>query len=279
MKLRRAKQFGMCLLDLYLDHHIPRAAAGLTYFLTLSFFPMLICLYNMLGTMFPAIAEIRDMFGNFLPRDAAEVILEFLRYVSENSDLTMLIMAVGVLITSASAAFRCVDNVSAEMRGIARYNGFFGVLFSIFFSLMFMVALYLAALLIVTGKWFLALLDRHIMFINISDSWSWMRFVLLFLLMFVMLSLIYRLTAPQRRVKQVRVLPGAIAASLAMLAVGIAFSHGIGVSVRYPIVYGSLASLILMMFWLYVCCIILFAGNAINIVLETWEGTNHYGSR
>ena len=276
MRLRKARRFITDLVNLYLDHHLARAAAGLTYFLTLSFFPLLICLYNMLGSMFPAAVEIRAVLNNVIPAETINIILQFLAYVSQNSSVTMLVMSVGVLITSASAAYRCVDNVTAEMRGRARYNGFFGVVFSMIFSIIFLVALYLAALLIVTGKWFLELVDRHIMFINISDSWSWVRFFLLFLLMFVMLLWIYRMTAPPAREGRVKTLPGALAASVALLAVSIAFSSGIGVSARYPVVYGSLASLMLLMFWLYVCGVILFLGNAVNILLERELGSDPF---
>ena len=268
MRLKRLKTLAETMARLYFECHIPRAAAGLSYFLTLSFFPMLICLYNMLGSMFPATEELRAFLTGLLPESATVVILEFLRYVSANMSSSMLVMALGVLVTSASAAFRCIDNVTAEMRGRARYSGFFELLFSVIFALVFMVALYLAVILIVTGRWFLELADRHIMFMNISDSWSWARFVLLFLLLFVILLWLYRMTAPRGKLAQIRLLPGALLAALALVAVSILFSAMISVNVTYPVVYGSLASLIIMMFWLYLCGIILFLGNMLNISLE-----------
>ena len=45
------------------------------------------------------------------------------------------------------------------------------------------------------------------------------------------------------------------------------FSNFIGVSTRYPLVYGSLASVILLMFWLFLICQIIYLGAALNIVL------------
>ncbi len=256
------------MASIYFDCHIPRAAAGLSYFLTLSFFPMLICLYNMLGSMFPATERLRAFLTGLLPESATNVILDFLRYVSANMNTSMLVMALSVLVTSSSAAFRCIDNVTAEMRGQGRYSGFFEILFSVIFALVFMVALYLAVILIVTGKWFLELVDRHIMFMNISDSWSWFRFVLLFLLLFVILVWLYRMTAPRGSREQIHLLPGALVAALALVAVSIVFSAMISVNVTYPVVYGSLGSLIIMMFWLYICGIIIFSGNILNISLE-----------
>ena len=268
MRLRgkNLKSVFKSMADIYWEQHVPRAAAGLSYFLTWSVFPLLICLYNMLGGLFPATEEIRSFLTGLLPENTTEIILDFLRYVSENTSTTMLIVALTVLVTSSSAAFRTMDNVFSEMRGRARFSGFFEVLFSIAFSVVFLAALYFAAILILTGKWFLDFVDRHIMFMNISDSWSWARFVLLGLLLFVILSGLYRITAPKGA--SVRLLPGAVLGALALVAVSVFFSAIIGQSARYPLVYGSLASVIVMMFWLYTCGIILLMGNALNISLE-----------
>lgn len=269
MRLDKVKTIGEAMFGIFMDNNIPRAAAGLCYFLTLSFFPALICLYHMLGNLAPPTGQIMAFLDGLLPESTADTILDFLRYVSANRSDAMLFGALVVLATCASAAFRCVNNVTEEMRGVSRYSGFLEIVFSVIWSLLFLAALYLAAIFILTGKWFLELIDRKLMFMNISDAWSWARFLLLGLLLFTMLSGLYRVTAPQRgKGVPVRLLPGAVMASVALLVVSMVFSGVIGVSAQYPLVYGSIASLVLMMFWLYVCGIIIFMGNALNIVLE-----------
>ena len=271
MRLGKVKTIGRAMFGIFLDNNIPRAAAGLSYFLTLSVFPIMICLYAMLGHLAPPTEEIKLFLDGLLPESTANTILEFLRYVSANRSDAMLFGALIVLATCASAAFRCVDNVTGEMRGVSRYSGFLEIVFSVGYSLLFLAALYLAAVFILTGKWFLELIDRQLMFMNISDNWGWARFPLLGLLLFTMLSGLYRVTAPRpsgRRKRPVRLLPGAVLASAALLIVSMVFAGVIGVSARYPLVYGSIASLALMMLWLYVCGIIVFMGNALNIVLE-----------
>ena len=49
-------------------------------------------------------------------------------------------------------------------------------------------------------------------------------------------------------------------ASLAMVACSVLFSWFIGLSSRYTLVYGSLASLIILLVWLYFCGNILLLG-------------------
>ena len=194
-----------------------------------------------------------------------KILLDFLRYVSENINTYMLVTALTVMLTSASAAYRCIDNVMGEMRGARRFSGFFGLLFSFVFSLLFLATVYVAALLMLTGRWFLDMAGQYISFINISESWGWFRFVLLFALLFLILSGIYRLTAPHG--VAVRFLPGALAATLALVAASAVFSEMIGANSKYPVVYGSLASVIVLMLWLYVCMGIVFLGAVLNRTL------------
>ena len=151
----------------------------------------------MLGSLFPGMQQLRSFLSGLLPAKTTDTIVEFLRYVSVNKSAMMLVVALFVLATSSSAAYRTIDNVMGEMRGKTRFSGYFGFIFSFFFSLLFLAAMYLAVILIVTGKWFLDFVDRHVMFVNISDAWSWARFFLLFLLLFVILSMLYRTTAPR----------------------------------------------------------------------------------
>ena len=266
MRLSGLKELCAGIYTLYVRCRIPIAAAGLAFFLTLAFFPLLICLQTMLGSMFPAAEELRGFLSMLLPDDAVSTILDYLRYVAANRSDTMLVMALTAVASSSAAAFRVLDRVMGEMRGGRRFPGLAALVFSFCFSLLFLAAIYLAVLLIGTGKWFLDLADRHIFFMNISESWSWWRFVLLFALLFVLLSGVYRVTAP--RGKRSLLLPGAGLASLALVTLSIAFSAFIGASAKYPLVYGSLASVMVIMLWLYACGVILFLGCAVNVTLE-----------
>ena len=197
MHTKKLRALGRNMLELYTKLRIPMAAAALSYFMTMTFFPLLICLYTMLGSAFPATGEILRFLAGLLPESTIQAILDYLRYVSDNLSTTMSVVAVTVMATSSAAAFRTIDRVMGEMHGARRYPGAFAWLFSFCFSLIFLASIYFAVLLILTGKWFLDFVDRHIMFVNISSSWRWGRFILLYLLLFVMLGGVYRITAPR----------------------------------------------------------------------------------
>ena len=77
---------------------------------------------------------------------------------------------------------------------------------------------------------------------------------------------VFGLTRP--RDDRYRVLPGAAFATLGIVAMSAIFSRLIAPSARYSLVYGSLASLILLMFWLYLICQTIFVGAALNVALR-----------
>ena len=53
-----------------------------------------------------------------------------------------------------------------------------------------------------------------------------------------------------------------------LVAVSMAFSTFIGASTKYPLVYGSLSAVILLMLWLYTCCMVILCGAAYNVALR-----------
>ena len=89
---------------------------------------------------------------------------------------------------------------------------------------------------------------------------------MLFVIFIFMIYLLYRITAP----KEVKndLLFGAFISAAVLLLVSVLFSWFISMSSRYPLVYGSLASIIIFMLWIYTCGQILYMGNALNVVLR-----------
>ena len=63
------------------------------------------------------------------------------------------------------------------------------------------------------------------------------------------------------------VIPGALLASGALAVASGIFAVVVSHSARYSLIYGSLASMIIMLVWLYLCGNILILGNVFNYVL------------
>ena len=267
MKIRRILFVVAVSVQTYIDKNVSRAASSLSYFLMLSVFPMFVCLYEMLGSMFPTPDTIRAFAKGLLPAETLDTIVEYLGYITLNRSRTMLAMAIVAMATTSAAAYRTMDNIMGEIRGSKRFTGPFAVVFSFLFSIIFLAAVYFAVIVMISGSWFINFLSEHLTVIDISSTpWNWVRFILLFLILFELILGLYRITAPKRR--NVRVFTGALVASVSLVGVSMVFSYFIGMSVKYPLIYGSLASVMILMLWFYLCGNIVILGNIINVVLE-----------
>jgi len=262
MLLGFAKEFHR----IYNENNVPRSAAALTYYLTMTFFPLLICLYTLLGSSYDKAMEVLDFTRHLMAAETAAAIEDFLAYVAANNNKAMMLAALFVLLTSASAAERSLHATIGEMQGKQRFRGLMGFAFSIVFSLILVAAIYLATILMLSGGSFLQWLNGVLPILHIGGSWRILRFFLLAGIVNVIVWAIYKVS--QRRDDRYPTHLGAVLATLAMVGVSIVFSGFISASNRYPLVYGSLASVILLMLWLYTSCLVIYCGAAFNIALR-----------
>lgn len=254
------------IADLYSDKRIPRASAALSYYLTMTVFPLIICLYSLLGKNYSLASDALDFAAKFLAPETTEFLREFLRHVASSNSPAMLAAGLTVLITSSSAAIRTLQTTIGEMQGGQRFQGFVYFLLSMVFSLVFLAAMYFSVVVIVTGQEVLTMVNNVIPVIDFSRTWGWLRFLLLAGIVLVIFWGVY--AASKRRIDKYRTFPGALLAMAAAVVMSAAFSIFIGASAKYPLIYGSLASVILLMLWLYISCQIIFVGAAFNIALQ-----------
>lgn len=264
--MKKAKSFVLDVADIYFNKRVPRGAAALSYYLTMTIFPLLICLYTMLGTRYLQAMEVLSVIKSLIAEETFTAMEDFLTYVASNNSTAMLIAALTVLVTSASAGFRSFEITIGDIQGEIHFRGFWGFVISLVFSMVFLAAVYIAILIMMTGSWFLELVNKWLPFINISRSWTWVRFIVLSGSIFLLIYFLYYVTVPKNG--RYGVMTGSLAATAALVAVSVIFSAFISASAKYPLIYGSLASIILLMFWLYLCSLVLIMGDVINIVVR-----------
>lgn len=255
------------IVELYFSAHVSRSAAELAYFLILTFFPILICINAFVGVLRLDINVVLDTVEEFVPGGVAAIIADYVQYITDNQSLGMLLAGVVMTLISASAAVRALMKIMDDIYGRKNYPGFWSLVVSVVFSLLLLVTIYLSMVAVLTGNWFFRLLEHYLPFdfIGFMGGWQWLRFVLMFALVLLFILLLYRVTAPIGKPRP-PVLTGAFLASVALVAASVIFSWFIGMSSRYATVYGSLASVIIMLVWLYLCGNILILGNVFNCV-------------
>ncbi len=255
------------MADTFLTRRVTRSAAEIAYYMVMALFPVIICMYDLLALILrDPTAVLRIVETLVLPRETQALVSEFLVYVSGNTSQVMFIAALFVMITSASAAFRAMAAIVSEIHGDKRFGIVSSTVVSVAFSVAFLLVLYLCVLLMLTGKHFLLWLDALMPRVSIVWSWTWLRFLVLFAILLMMILVLYRLTTPRRTSH--RVLPGALFSAVGIVVMSILLSWLIGNSAKYSLVYGSLASVVILLFWFHVFGLLLILGVVLNHALE-----------
>ena len=259
-------RFVLEMAEVYFDRRVSRSAAELAYFFILSFFPAMICINIFVGLLHLNVNMVMDAASEVLPRESLSILGDYVTYITENQSRAMLVAGVTMTLASASAAFRALMQTMGDIYGRPTYQGVLQFVASVIFSILLLATVYLSMVVLFTGNWFLRLVETHFPWVGeVVGDWQWMRFLFLFCLVLLFVLLVYRMSAP--RGKPVPpVLTGGILASVALVAASMLFSWFINMSSRYSLVYGSLASVIILLIWLYLCGNILIMGNVFNYV-------------
>lgn len=264
-------RFAVDVVDVYFSKHVSRAAAELAYFLILTFFPIMICISAFVNELHLDLSALVDQADPFLPEGVLAIFQEYLTYIDTNQSAAMLLSGAFLTILFASAAVRGLMNVMHELYGRATFRGLWQLAASILFSVLLLATIYLSLAVVVTGNWFFHLLGQVLRLEGLVErfgTWQWIKYLLLLGLVFLFILLLYRFAAPLDKPRP-PVVPGALAASAALAVASMVFSLLMGNSTRYSLIYGSLASVIIMLVWLYLCGNILIMGNVVNYVLFT----------
>ena len=251
---------------------VSRAAASLAYFLILTLFPLLVCVNFFIGLLELDPEAVFSALDPLLPRESLSIILEYLTYVSgipQSQSTPLLLASLFTILLSASAGLRTLLKTMDELYQIRHVSSLRRVAVSVILSLLFLLTIYLSIVVIFTGDWFFQVLEERlppplaelIPLRLLSQLWGWLRYLLLFFCVLLLVLAVYRMGTPPplRREKKVLRLTALLSAG-ALVACSVLFSWFIDMSSRYSLVYGSLASLIILLVWLYFCGNILLAG-------------------
>ena len=268
--------FGVKAAELYLEIGAPRAAAALSYFLILTLFPLLVCVNYFIGLFHLDLENLLLSLDQFLPDEVLLVMRDYLGYVAGSQSRALLLASLVTILISASAGLRTLLATMDSLHGTADPHAIRRVLVSLVLSALFLLTVYLSVVVIFTGEWFFWLLEKHlpqrltelIPLSALSGLWRWMRYLLLFCFVLLLVLIVYRAGTPRGAMRRPVVVLSSLLAALTMVAASVVFSWFIGMSSRYALVYGSLASLIILLVWLYLCGNILLLGAVVGRVLE-----------
>ena len=258
----------------YLGVGAPRSAAALSYFLVLTLFPLLVCVNYFIGLFHLDLENLLQSLDQILPADVLAVLTDYLGYAADSQSRPLLLASLFTILVSASAGLRTLLATMDSLHGTKKVSAFRRVLASVLLSALFLMTIYLSVVVIFTGEWFFWFLEKRLplhlaeMIPPLSGLWRWMRYLLLFCFVLLLVLMVYRAGTPRHVMGKRVLLLSSLLTAAAIAAASVLFSWFIGMSSRYALVYGSLASLIILLVWLYLCGNILLLGAVIGRVLE-----------
>lgn len=250
------------------EDHVTAYSAQAAYFVLLSFIPFLLLLltsvqYTPISKQQMADAVIKvcpDSFKSFVTGIIEEVYNKSLAVVPITA-LTALWSA-GKGIQALTNGLNCIYQIR-ETRNylVTRIR-------SIFYTMIFLIAIICTLLLLVFGNSIQRELTKHLPFLSnlVAMIISLRTVIALGLLAFVFLFL-YKFV-PNRKATLRSQIPGAVFTSLAWSLFSFGFSLYFDYYDGMSNMYGSMTSLILILLWMYICMNIVMIGAEINCYFE-----------
>lgn len=257
------------LIRRYFNHDVGRDSAALTYYLLFAIFPLLIFVSTLLGVLDVDIESTVAELAQFVPAELAEIVRSYLEYVSSNTSRQLLWFS---LIFSVWFPMRATSCLMHSVRKAFGRQPPESILWSqirtLIFTVLLIVTIAASLVLSVVGRRALQFISTLVTIpIRFISIWSYMRFVLLGLIMFVLLVPLYMLAQGQRRPMR-EVVPGVIVSLVAWMVLSLAFSYYVEHLAHYTELYGSIAAIVVAMLWLYISGTVLIMGAEFSAVIQ-----------
>lgn len=272
-KPRPRTAFGQVCSELaqrFFAHDVGRDSAALAYYLLFALFPLMILASLVIGALKVDISSFVGDLRQFTPEDVSSVIGGYLEYVVGNHNRYLLVFS---LIFSIWFPMRATNTLTHSVRKafgrLAPENKLKNVMFVCLYSLLLIVTISVAIVLTVVGRHAMEFLAHffHLtaLFINV---WAYLRFVLLFVVMALAIGALYIQAMGERRPLW-EIIPGVITSLVLWMVLSIAFAYYVGHVAHYAVLYGSIATAIVVLLWLFMSAMSLILGAEVAAILST----------
>jgi membrane protein len=240
------------------DHDVAYMAAGVAYYAILSIFPLLLGLIAVFGFFLPSVNlqdELLNYVGDNIP-GATNILKQNIASIIELRG-TMGILSIVVFFWGASAMFRALSLTINHAWDIRRYRPFFirkarelGMVFGI--GILFLLSLG-ASTIISILRGVLNLPAADLIILDVGSR------LVAFLLILAVFLLLYKLI-PNTRTYWRYIWPGALLAAVFFEIARTLFVFYLNNFANYQLIYGSIASIIILLVWIYYSAFIMILG-------------------
>lgn len=248
--------------------HISAYAAQAAYFLIMSFIPFVLFLTAIVQYTPLTYREVRQAIIGVVPENLQGFVLNIVAEVFSKSAAVLPISALMALWSSGKGMQALINGLNTIYHVRETRNWLINRIYSMFYMLLFVLALIASLLLLVMGSRIHMLISDYIPFLgNIIGRILNAKTFLVFVMQFLVFLVLYRYL-PNRKASLKSQVPGAFFTAAAWSVFSYLFSLYFTFFPDFSIMYGSLSTLILVMVWLYFCMNLLLYGAEVNAYFE-----------
>lgn len=253
------------LIDRYYAHDVARDGAALTYYLLFAIFPLLVFISTLVGLMDLDIEGVMVSMSRILPEQVVGIVGSYLEYVSTSPSRQLLVFSLVFSIWFPMRAASCLTHSVRKAYGVSQPPSIIGgTLRNLIFTLWLIVTIAVSIVLTTVGRRALVFLSGLIRLpVGFIDVWGTLRFVALGVIMLLVLVPLNML-ARGHRCPLREVVPGVVLSMAAWLALSLAFSYYVEEVAHYTELYGSIATIVVVLLWLYMSGQVLIMGAEFN---------------
>ena len=234
--------------------HVGAYATQAAYFLIMSFIPCILFLTTLVRYTPLTYNVVRDAIVAFIPENLQSFVLGIVVDVYKRSTAIVPLSAI-VALWSAGKGMQSIIN------GL-------NTIYAVFYTLSLVIAVIVSLLMLVLGNEIQKAVSRYIPFLGrVLGKILGARALLVFGVLFLVFLMLYKVL-PNRKATFKSQIPGALIIAVAWSIFSYGFSFYFEIFPGFSNMYGNLATIIMVMVWLYICMNLLLYGAEINAYFE-----------
>lgn len=255
------------LRERYGKHSISAYSAQMAFFLMLSIFPFFILLFNVLGRLSISSGVLITILEAFFPQEVHALTMDFIENQIAIEGAPLISASVIGIIWSASKGVRALMVSLNKAYEIEETRSFYIVkLLDMLYTVLIVFVIVVLLTLPSIGVDLFKYINQYFQIDwTLFNQFNMVKNILVPSSLVLFMALIYRFI-PNIKIKFVEVIRGTAFSIIGWSVLSYLFKIFINEFANYRVVYGSLATVIILMFWLYFSSMILIIGGEINSI-------------
>ncbi len=253
------------------DDKVSAFAAEASLFIIMSIVPIILLLMTLIKYTPLTETALINFIREFAPAAFVSGLTSIINEMYSNVSGALIAVTIVSILWAAGKGFvSLIDGLNAVFNIKEHRNWIVLRLYSILYTIVFIVIIAICLTIYILGNQISGLITSRFPaaanVFNVLINFRWVITIVMFTIFFTFLYV----AIPNRHTRIKRQLPGALFSSIGWAGFSFFFSLYVNYSKNLSMMYGSLATIVCAMLWLYVCMYIFLIGAEINLYFEQW---------